>query len=157
MKQLFLVAILVAIVNTSCATEKLNTSPLSSNFYSEAKTAQAEIESNNEININIRDNVNASEITNLISTFPNFKNKGLNEQIQILKYNLQNYLYAIDAGNRSGKNRNIKSVEKSYKNIQKLRSSLDNDDNELLNRYLVKIKTNVSVIEDSVNGNGNKK
>lgn len=157
MKQLFLVATLFAIVNTSCATEKLNTSPLSNNFYSEAKTAQAEIEASKGISINISDNVNASEITNLISTFPSFKNKGLNEQIQVLKYNLQNYLYAIDAGNKSGKNRNIKSLEKSYKNIQKLRGTLDKDDNELLNRYLVKIKTNVSVIEDSVNGNGTKK
>lgn len=153
MKQLFLAGLLLTIISSSCATEKLNTSPLTNNFYSEAKTAEAELDATKGFTININDNVNASEITNLISTFPKFKNSGLNEQIQVLKYNLQNYLYALDAGNSAGKNRNIKSLEKSYKNIQKLRKFLDDDDNELLNRYLVKIKTNVSVIEDSVNGN----
>jgi hypothetical protein len=148
MKQLFFFGILA--ITLSCATEKLNTSPLSNNFYSEAKTAEAEAAS---LTINITENVNAAEITNLISTFPKFKNTALNEEVNSLKYTLQNYLYAIDSGNISGKNRTIKNLEKSYRKIQKLRKYLNKDEDELLNRYLVRLKTNITVIEDSINSN----
>jgi len=148
MKKLFFFGVLIII--TSCATEKLNLSPLSNNFYSETKGSDSDRGSKKSFDINIKENVNASEISNLISTFPKFKNDGLNEEITSLKYSLQNYLYAIDANNLNGKNRAIKSFEKSYKKIQKLRQNIDKDDNEVLNRYLVRLKTNISVIEDSL-------
>ncbi|MET3537589.1 hypothetical protein [Chryseobacterium limigenitum] len=152
MKRLFFFGVLI-ILTTSCATEKLNFSPLSNNFYSEAKGSDSDRGVKKSIDINIKENVNASEISNLISTFPKFKNAELNEEVTNLKYSLQNYLYAIDASNISGKNRSIKSFEKSYKKIQKLRQSLNKDDDEVLNRYLVRLKTNITVIEDSLKGN----
>lgn len=148
MKRLYFFGLLLIII-ISCATEKPNVSPLSTSFYSEAKKAEAEASSSFSININ--ENVNAAEISNLISTFPKFKNTALNEEINTLKYSLQNYLYAIDAGNTSGKNKTLKSLEKSYKKIQKLRSYLAKDDDAVLNRYLVRLKTNVTFIEDSIN------
>jgi len=123
-------------------------SPVSGSFSGDTKT-----ESNNKsISINITENVNASEITNLLSTFPKFSNSALNEEIGNLKYTLQNYLYAIESGNKSGKNKTIRNLEKSYKKIQKLRKDLKKDEDEVLNRYLVRLKTNVTVIEDSLNG-----
>ncbi|SFN51666.1 hypothetical protein SAMN05421594_3111 [Chryseobacterium oleae] len=143
----------VLLIITSCATEKLNLSPLSNNFYSETKGSDSDRGAKKGFDINIKENVNASEISNLISTFPKFKNNGLNEEVTSLKYSLQNYLYAIDANNSNGKNRAVKSFEKSYKKIQKLRQQLDKDDDEVLNRYLVRLKTNISVIEDSLKGN----
>ncbi|MDH6252119.1 hypothetical protein M2347_001846 [Chryseobacterium sp. H1D6B] len=149
MKKLFFFGVLIII--TSCATEKLNFSPLSNSFYSEAKSSDSD--RGLKKSINIKENVNASEISNLISTFPKFKNTDLNNEVTNLKYSLQNYLYALDAGNMSGKDRSIKSFEKSYKKIQKLRQHLDKDDDEILNRYLVRLKTNISVIEDSLKGN----
>lgn len=152
MKRLFFFGILF-ILTSSCATEKLNFSPLSNNFYSEAKGSDSDRGLKKSIDINIKENVNASEISNLISTFPNFKTISVNEEIVSLKYSLQNYLYAIDANNVSGKNRAIKSFEKSYKKIQKLRQQLPKDDDEILNRYLVRLKTNISIIEDSLKGN----
>ncbi|SHM10743.1 hypothetical protein [Chryseobacterium polytrichastri] len=152
MKRLFFFGVLI-IITSSCATEKLNFSPLSNNFYSEAKGSDSDRGVKKSIDINIKENVNASEISNLISTFPKFKNSGLNEEVINLKYSLQNYLYAIDANNLSGKNRAIKSFEKSYKKIQKLRQHLNKDDDEVLNRYLVRLKTNITVIEDSLKGN----
>ncbi|EJL68043.1 hypothetical protein [Chryseobacterium populi] len=152
MKHLFFIG-LILILTSSCATEKLNFSPLSNNFYSEAKGSDSDRGVKKSIDINIKENVNASEISNLISTFPKFKNPNLNEEVTTLKYSLQNYLYAIDANNISGKNRSVKDFEKSYKKIQKLRQHLNKDDDEVLNRYLVRIKTNVSVIEDSLKGN----
>jgi hypothetical protein len=150
MKRLLFFGVLL-ILTTSCATEKLNFSPLSNNFYSEAKGSDSD-RAKKSIDINVKENVNASEISNLISTFPTFKNADLNNEITSLKYSLQNYLYAIDANNLSGKNRAIKSFEKSYKKIQKLRQQLGNDDDEVLNRYLVRLKTNITVIEDSLKG-----
>lgn len=151
MRKLFFFGVLLII--TSCATEKLNLSPLSNNFYSETKGSDSNRGAKKGFDINIKENVNASEISNLISTFPKFKNNSLNDEITSLKYSLQNYLYAIDANNSTGKNRAVKSFEKSYKKIQKLRQQLEKDDDEVLNRYLVRLKTNISVIEDSLKGN----
>ncbi|PIF43213.1 hypothetical protein CLU96_0117 [Chryseobacterium sp. 52] len=152
MRKLFFFGVLLLII-TSCATEKLNLSPLSNNFYSETKGSDSDRGAKKGFDINIKENVNASEISNLISTFPKFKNNSLNDEVTSLKYSLQNYLYAIDANNSGGKNRAVKSFEKSYKKIQKLRQQLDKDDDEVLNRYLVRLKTNISVIEDSLKGN----
>lgn len=142
---------LILLIITSCATEKPNVSPLSNSFYSDTKKAEEDAESYNSFSINIKENVNAAEITNLISTFPKFKNSAVNEEVSTLKYTLQNYLYAVDAGNISGKNKTLNSLEKSYKKIQKLRKYLNKDDNEVLNRYLVRLKTNVTFIENSIN------
>lgn len=150
MKRLYFFGLLLIII-TSCATEKPNVSPLSTSFYSEARKGDAEAESSNRFSININENVYAAEITNLVSSFPKFKNTALNEEINTLKYSLQNYLYAIDAGNLSGKNKTLKGLEKSYKKIQKLRTYLSKDDDAVLNRYLVRLKTNVAFIEDSIN------
>jgi len=149
MRKLFFFGVLLLII-TSCATEKLNLSPLSNNFYSETKGSDSDRGAKKGFDINIKENVNASEISNLISTFPKFKSNSLNDEVTSLKYSLQNYLYAIDANNSPGKNRAIKSFEKSYKKIQKLRQQLNKDDDEVLNRYLVRLKTNISVIEDSL-------
>lgn len=152
MKRLIFFGILL-LITSSCATEKLNFSPLSNGFYSEAKGSDSDRGVRKSIDINIKENVNASEISNLISTFPKFKNTGINDEVTSLKYSLQNYLYAIDANNISGKDRAVKSFEKSYKKIQKLREHLDKDDDEVLNRYLVRLKTNIAVIENSLKGN----
>ena len=151
MKRLIFLGVLI-ILTSSCATEKLNLFPFSNNFYIYTKGSDSDRGSKKNFNINIKENVNASEISNMISTFPKFKNNGLNDEITSLKYSLQNYLYAIDANNSTGKSRALKSFEKSYKKIQKLRQNLDRDDDEVLNRYLVRLKTNISVIEDALPG-----
>lgn len=148
MRRLLFLGTLI-LITSSCATEKLNLSPLSNTFSSDAKS---DSENSKSISINITENVNASEITNLISTFPKFSNTAVNDEVSTLKYTLQNYLYAIAAGNNSGKNKTIRDLERSYKNIQKLRKYLKKDEDEVLNRYLVRLKTNITVIEDSVNG-----
>ncbi len=151
MKRLFFCGTILII--TSCTTEKPNFSPLSSGFYSETKGSDSDKDAKNNLRINVKGNVNASEISNLISTFPSFKNPVLDNEITALKYSLQNYLYAIDINNLTGKKKAIKDFEKSYKKVQKLRQGLNGDDNEVLNRYLVRLKTNVSAIEDYIKGN----
>lgn len=153
MKRLFFCVTLLII--TSCATEKPNFSPLSASFYSESKGSDSDRDTKKNIDISVKGNVNASEISNLIATFPNFKNNTLNNEITTLKYSLQNYLYAIDINNPNGKKKAIRDFEKSYKKVQQLRQSLNSDDNEVLNRYLVRLKTNISLIEDYIKGNQN--
>ncbi len=142
----------IVLFTTSCATEKPNFSPLSASFYSDTKGSDSNKGTFTTINANLKGNTSASEISNLIATFPSFKNNALNDEITALKYNLQNYLYAIDVNNAGGKKKAIRNFEKSYKKVQQLRQYLNTDENEVLNRYLVRIKSNISVIEDYAKG-----
>ncbi|KQT21852.1 hypothetical protein ASG31_00455 [Chryseobacterium sp. Leaf404] len=147
MKKTFL-AVSIICVLWSCATEKGNTSPVPGGSSTEKKT-----DGSGDISQKISENTNAAEISNLLSSFPVFSKKAVNEEISVLKYSLQNYLYALDAGNSTAKNRQLKNMQQSYRKIQKLRKSLSTDENDILNRYLVRIKTNIAVIENSVNAN----
>lgn len=94
--------------------------------------------------------VYASTISNLVSTFPKFRNDAVNREVSGLKKSLTNYLLAVRNFNQSDKIKSLELFEKYYKNIQKLRKFITNDDNEVLNRYMVKIKTNVSLLESSM-------
>jgi len=145
MKKIFLSALII-IVFGSCATEKGNTSPVATGI-TDKKANNGE-----DFSVKISENANAAEISNLLSTFPVFSKKDVNEEVSALKFSLQNYLYAIDAGNLKAKDKQLKGMQKSYRKIQKLRKSLTTDEDNILNRYLVRIKTNVAVLENSVNG-----
>jgi hypothetical protein len=125
-------------------------SPLSATFSGESKNTDNK-DLQEKFDFNIKKNVNAAEISNLITVFPKFSNTRLNSEVTLLKYGLQNYLFAIDSNSSDGKRKSLKKVEKSYKDIQNLRKFLNQEDNELINRYLVRIKTNIAVIEDSLN------
>ena len=144
----------VSLALTSCVAEKSNVSPLSGTFSGEGKnTDNADLQE--KFDFNIKQNINASEISNLITSFPKFSNTRLNSEVALLKYGLQNYLFAIDSDSADGKRKSLKKVEKSYKDIQNLRKFLNRDDNEVINRYLVRIKTNIAVIEDSLSNRKN--
>lgn len=146
MKTTFL-SVSIILILWSCATEKSNTSPVP------ATNTEQKSDETGDILLKISENTNAAEVSNLISTFPVFSKKEVNDEVSVLKYSLQNYLYAVDSGNRSAKNKQLKGMQKSYRKIQILRKSLSTDENDILNRYLVRIKTNVTVIENAVNGN----
>ena len=150
MKKTFL-SVLIICVFWSCATEKGNTSPVTiGNSSIEKKPDESE-----NISIKILENANAAEISNLLSTFPVFSKKEINTEISILKFSLQNYLYALNAGDMKAKDSQLKGMQRSYRKIQKIRKHLSIDENDILNRYLVRIKTNIAVIENSLNGNKN--
>lgn len=146
MKTTFL-SVSIILILWSCATEKSNTSPVP------ATNTEQKSDETGDISLKISENTNAAEVSNLLSTFPVFSKKEVNDEVSVLKYSLQNYLYAVDSGNGSAKNKQLKGMQKSYRKIQKLRKSLSTDENDILNRYLVRIKTNVTVIENAVNGN----
>ncbi len=93
--------------------------------------------------------VYASSISNLISTFPKFSNDAVNREVAALKNSLSDYLQAIREFNQSSKHKSLEDFEKNYKRIQKLRKFMVQDDDEVLNRYMVKIKTNINLLEAS--------
>ncbi|MFC4685642.1 MAG: hypothetical protein BGO86_08540 [Chryseobacterium sp. 36-9] len=93
--------------------------------------------------------VYASSISNLISTFPKFRNDAVNREVSSLKNSLTNYLLAIRNFNLADKHNSLREFEKYYKKIQKLRKFMTRDDDEVLNRYMVKIKTNMNLLEAS--------
>jgi len=95
--------------------------------------------------------VYASSISNLVSTFPKFRNDAVNREVGTLKNSLTDYLTAIRNFNLSDKHKSLETFEKAYKKIQKLRKFLISDDDEVLNRYMVKIKTNINLLEASLN------
>lgn len=140
---LFLTSLLI-----SCTVDKVNLSPLSSSFSGYSSTSNLVHSTSKSM-----ETVSyTSELSNLISEFPAFSNNKMNMEIQKLKTNITDYIYAVKSNNSLGQKSAYKQYSDSYKNIQKLKSELSPEEIELLNRFLVKIKTNISLI-DSINLN----
>lgn len=138
------------ILFSSCIAEKGNTSPITAGF-GDGNGNAAAVEKYYE---NFRKNSNAAEITNLTSTFPVFNNKTVDKEVNNLKMHLTNYLYAVESFNKHGKQRSLRAVQDSYKKLQFYRKKLTADQDEVMNRYLVRIKTNLSILEAEFAENG---
>lgn len=93
--------------------------------------------------------VYASSISNLVATFPKFRNDAVNKEVSSLKNSLTEYLTSVRDFNLSEKHKSLDEFERYYKKIQKLRKFMVKDDDEVLNRYMVKIKTNINLLEAS--------
>lgn len=145
MKKILFSALIICFTLTNCAVEKFNMSPLNSTISTGNDAGSLE----SRLGKAMQNNVNAAEITNLISTFPKFRNDGVNLEVSRLKQHLQNYLYAYGAYDINGKNRNLREIERTYKKIQRLRQYLNKDEDEIINRYLVRLKTNLSELESA--------
>lgn len=132
--------ILILLLLLSCSAEKINLSPIG------AMSGQNDMYSYSD-----RKNLIAysSEITNLIASFPKFRNDAVNAEVAKLKYHLKDYIGAIENYNINGRNTAQRNFEKSYKKLQTLRKYLNNDDDQVLNRYLVRIKTNMTFLESN--------
>lgn len=133
--------ILLLLLAVSCSAEKINLSPIGT------MSSSSEIYSYSERKNLI---VYSSEISNLITSFPKFKNDAVNEEVGKLKYYLKDYIGAMEAYNMNGLNTSQRNFEKSYKKLQKLRKYLNKDDDQVLNRYLVRIKTNMTFLESNI-------
>ncbi len=133
-----LISLLVAV---SCSVEKINLSPVN-DLPSGNNPDSFSYNQGKEII------VYSSEITNLTATFPKFKNDAVNAEVANLKYQLKDYIGALEAYNINGMTHAQRRFEKSYKKLQNLRKYLNSDDDQVLNRYLVRIKTNMSLLEN---------
>lgn len=134
------IILLVSLLAVSCSSEKVNISPVSDTF----------LASSGSFNYTQDQTVTASEISNLISTFPRLRNDAVNKEVSNLKAALSNFLRAHQSSNVILSNTATLEYEKSYKKIQKLRQYLTSDDEEVLNRYLVRIKTNIAFLQQEV-------
>ena len=92
----------------------------------------------------------ASEITNLIASIPQFKNDAVDAEVTKLKYYLKDYIGAIQAYNLIGAEKAHSNYERTYKKLQRLKSYLNPDGQEVLNRYLVRIKTSMNTLESQM-------
>jgi len=103
------------------------------------------------VNRNFQDQTDAvfysSELTNAMSTFPKLQNTAVNLEVARLKKGVRNYVYALQQYNIDARKDALDDVEKSYKKIQRLRKFLNKDDDDVINRYLVRIKSNITKLE----------
>lgn len=148
-RKIFFYLAVSLLVMLSCSTEKIGLSPVTDNI------SNAPIPYNRNFKEQTDDIFYASELTNLISTFPKFSNTALNEEVGILKTSVRSYVYAQQKYNIDAKEKNLYKIEKSYRKIQRLRKFLNKDEDDVLNRYLVRIKSNINKLE-SLNKNGQK-
>jgi hypothetical protein len=130
----------------SCSVEKVSVSPattlLSEVSYDTFTDAADGIETKIEF-INYSSELNNAFQNSLIS----FSKKEVNEEVSALKFTISEYLYAIKEHNTIGKEKSFFNYEKSYKKLQKLKNKLNPEEQDTLNRFLVKIKTNITLIE----------
>lgn len=146
MKKIIYCLTFCALFLNSCASEQYGKSPVTSSLNGDSQNT---VSLQQLYGDTMKDNLNASEITNLISTFPKFRNDGVNKEVSVLKTALQNYLYSYEAYNPAGIRRAARDFEQSYKKLQKLRKYINEDEDNVLNRYLVRIKTNMAVLESA--------
>lgn len=129
----------------SCSAEKINISPLGEN---------SQVNNSDIFSVPFSDrkdlNVYSSEITNLIASFPKFRNDGVNSEVKILKHHLRDHIDAIKTYNLIEVERSYNRFERSYKKLQKLRKYLNADEDEVLNRYLVRIKINMNQLQNNL-------
>lgn len=135
-------AVAISAIITSCSTNSAASEQVHSDVYSDAYSY-----------LTPEAIVYASSISNLISTFPKFRNDAVNREVSFLKNSLTEYLTSVRDFNASSKSKSLSDFEKYYKKIQKLRKFMIKEDDEVLNRYMVKIKTNMNLLEAAQNKN----
>lgn len=135
---------LICITLTSCAAEVVDnsSSPLTEVIL-QSKAGSL----STDVNSRLSTNINAAEINNLIGSFPKIKNDAVNNEVVKLKGSLKNYLLALNSYNLVERQKALNAYQKSYKKIQGLRKFLNSDDDSVINRYLVRFKTNIENIE----------
>lgn len=142
----FLKLLIFAILLSACSSEKITLSPVQESLVSGSSIA---VEKKFPQNFNQTTGrvFYASQLSSHIATFPKFKNSALNQEVATLKFHVKEYVYATESFNIVGQKSALGNLEKSYKKIQNLRKYLTVEDDEVINRYLVRIKSNVAQLQ----------
>lgn len=127
----------------SCSAEKINLSPTGDTLLGN-NSAYVPLEGQKNLVLY------SSEITNLISSFPKFRNDAVNLEVKNLKSHLRDYVDAMKNFNQFETAKSYARFERSYKKLQKLRKYLNKDEEEVLNRYLVRIKINMNHLQSNL-------
>ncbi|WP_018675335.1 hypothetical protein [Riemerella columbina] len=144
---LSLLGVMLIVVSGSCSVEKVNLSPLSQNFMD--KNDLSVYQSLDHVETNLERLKYTSDLSNVVTAFPVFENHDINQCVNHLKSHISEYLYATQKYNEDKRVQSLKDIQNTYKKVQKYRKALSPQDNETLNFYLVKIKTNINLIEAS--------
>lgn len=139
----FIYLLIILLSLASCSTEKITFSPVggNANALSDGAVHNRNFKEKSDIVFY------SSELTNQMSTIPKFKNSAVNEEVSLLKRYVKDYVYSLQVYNIDDKAKALDRLERSYKKIQKLRSFLNPDDDDIINRYLVRIKSNIAKLE----------
>lgn len=136
----------------ACSVEQVNLSPISQSL---ANTKNEQIPHLKEIAKSVENNAEyikyAAELSNAAEALPRFSTKHIDKPIDAIKFNVSEYLYATREYNENRRARTLYKLQNAYKKIQKLRKYLTPEEDETLNFYLVKIKTNITLIEANKN------
>lgn len=71
-------------------------------------------------------------------------------EVTNLKIHLKDYIAAMQEYDLHNLDSAERKFEKSYKKLQKLRKFISKEEDEVLNRYLVRIKTNMFQINSNI-------
>lgn len=129
---------------TSCSSEKTPLSPMYSSLDSETTLVRNGPSGGGYASRQI---FYASELTNQVATIPTFTNDALNREVKKLKSSVRDYVSSVTNYDLKGRDLAMNRIETSYKKIQKLRSYLSADENDVINRYMVRIKSNLSHLD----------
>lgn len=134
--------ILLSIIIVSCSTEKIA-------FLSEIGGKQNLIDFQKDISQNINKVNYMSELSDIVSYIPEFKNEKINKAIEKTKFDITDYIYAIREYNRVGEERSFDRLQSDFKKLTKFKNLMSEDEYEVLMRYLVKIKSNISLLKSN--------
>ncbi|MGS0748237.1 hypothetical protein [Halpernia sp. GG3] len=140
MKRILAVGLVLQLLLISCSIEKINLSPISDEI-------TKDLYSPDDVGIKTEIIAYQSELSNLISSFPKFNNRAVDKEVSNLKISLTSYIEAISKKDNKTRQNSYNNYVVAYKKIQILRSYLNKDMGEILNRYMVRIKTNVNLLE----------
>ncbi|QCX53601.1 hypothetical protein [Elizabethkingia sp. JS20170427COW] len=146
----FIFLLLTSLLSVSCSVETLSynsrveRSQNPMNLISSNKLANETI---NTMEINVEQIKYISDLTNLINVFPKFHHSVVNDEVKNLKVALQAYIYSITEKNTKQKRKSYQDYVKSYRTLQKIKKYMNQDEKELLDRYLTRIKANVNSLE----------
>ena len=145
-----LLYLFIGLLTSSCSVETLNysskldkgqdpNSVLGGSHFVEDKITSTEI--------SVEKVKYVSDLTNIITVFPKFKNSAINNEIKSLKASLQSFIYATTGKKPKEKREAYRDYVKSFKTLQNLKKYMNPDEVELLDRYLARIKSNMNSLE----------
>lgn len=134
--------ILLSVIIVSCSAEKIA-------FFSETNSKQNLIDFQKDVSLNVNKVNYMSELSDVVSYIPEFKNEKINEALEKTKFDITDYIYAIREYNRVGEERSFDRLQSDFKKLTKFKNLMSEDEYEVLMRYLVKVKSNISLLKSN--------
>lgn len=132
------------IMVSSCSVEKVNLSPITGVISQVGVITPEKVMEG--IEHQSKFVLYSSEITNSFRSVEDLSDKKVNIEVSNLKFYVTEFLYATKVHNTVARERALYKYEKYYKKVQNMKDKLSDEEQEILNRFLVKVKTNISLM-----------